>query len=179
MALEAAGFVPGTHEDADVYAERIRVFPEGFLVAEDASATMVGCISSELWAYRDPPDPAQFSIGHSIASVHAATNDELYISSMTVSPAARGQRLGERLFSECIARCLARYQQVRSAILLVNETWVHAHGIYERQGFREIMRIPAFFHPAGLPPADGIVMRKELRDRRVGQAAGTGSQGVR
>jgi [ribosomal protein S18]-alanine N-acetyltransferase len=180
MALEALGFVPGTHEEADVYAERIAVFPDGFLVAEDEGGTMLGCISSELWPFTDPPAHERFSIGHSIADIHSPANDEIYISSMTVAPQARGHRLGERLFTECIARCKRAYPQVRSAILLVNETWVHARRIYERQGFTEIMRLPGFFRPAGLAPADGIVMRKELRDGTGGQAAaGSGSQASR
>jgi [ribosomal protein S18]-alanine N-acetyltransferase len=164
MALEALGFVPGTHEVDDVYAARISVFPDGFLIAEDEAGTVLGCISSELWPFEDPPDARRFAIGHSIGRVHSPTNDELYISSMTVSPAARGQQLGTLLLSACIGRCTRQYPQVCSAILLVNETWAHAQRIYEQHRFQVIMRLPAFFRPEGLPRADGVVMRKSLRD---------------
>lgn len=176
LTLEAQGFAPGTRERADVYAERIALFADGFLVAEEEEA-LLGCICSELWRHAPQPEPARFALGHRIAELHAPGHDELYLSSMTVAPAARGRGLGQQLVTACLARCAARYR-LRSALLLVSERWLPARRIYARLGFGELLRLPDFFRAADAPPAAGLVMRKPLRPAAtpVGAATAAGSR---
>jgi ribosomal protein S18 acetylase RimI-like enzyme len=88
---------------------------------------------------------------------------ELYITSMTISPAFRGKGLGSQLFLGCINRIAAAYPQLTSALLLVNESWRHARSIYESAGFREVVRFKNFFNPDGNTHEDGIVMRCSIQ----------------
>lgn len=48
-------------------------------------------------------------------------------------------------------------------MLLVNETWRQARGIYEAAGFKEIVRFKHFFKPYGTAHEDGIVMWRAIQ----------------
>ena len=162
MRLETEGFAPGNREERAVYERRIAVFPEGSLMGEYDGKT-VGCIFSEIWRAQESLIPGDFKLGHDIAQRHDPLyGAELYITSMTIDPAYRGQQLGFDLFNGCIEYVLARFPRVESALLLVNETWTQAHEIYKQSGFHEIMRLSQFFSPYPGVYEDGIVMRKRL-----------------
>lgn len=94
MALEQAGFAPGNREARAVYARRIEVFAAGSLLA-CIGPQVVGCLFSEIWRTTDVPEAAHFALGHDILDRHdPQAGTELYVTSMTVDPARRGQRLG-------------------------------------------------------------------------------------
>jgi ribosomal protein S18 acetylase RimI-like enzyme len=159
MDMEVQGFVPGNTELSEVYELRIKTFPQGSLIAYSGSE-YVGCIFAEIWKESSIPIAGHFALGHDILAHHdPVLGNELYISSMTISPAFRGKGLGSQLFVGCINRVVAAYPQLTSALLLVNETWVQARAIYEGAGFREVVRFKNFFSPDGMTHEDGIVMR--------------------
>jgi len=159
MDMEAKGFAPGNTELREVYELRIRTFPQGSLIAYSGSE-YVGCIFSEIWKESFLPVAEHFALGHDIFERHDPVfGTELYITSMTISPAFRGKGLGSQLFLGCINRVAAAYPQLTSALLLVNETWVQARAIYEGAEFREVVRFKNFFSPDGMTHEDGIVMR--------------------
>ena len=159
MDMEAKGFAPGSTELREVYELRIKTFPQGSLIAH-ARSEYVGCIFSEIWRVSAIPVAEYFALGHDILEHHdPVLGTELYITSMTISPAFRGKGLGSQLFLGCINRVAAAYPQLTSALLLVNETWRHARGIYEAAGFKELVRFKNFFNPDGTTYEDGIVMR--------------------
>ncbi len=163
MRLEHSGFLPGIIERPDVFLERIRVFPEGFLVARTGpEQRAIGYICSEIWPYRDPIDASMFELNHGIAATHREDGDELYVSSMTILPSLRGQGLGRRLFAECIERARSTHSGIFSVLLIVNETWGNARKIYMTEGFIERFRIKGFFTPSDCAPQDAIVMRRGL-----------------
>jgi ribosomal protein S18 acetylase RimI-like enzyme len=159
MDMEVKGFAPGDTELCEVYELRIRTFPQGSLIAYSGTE-YVGCIFSEIWKESPIPVAGHFALGHDILERHdPLLGTELYITSMTISPAFRGKGLGSQLFLGCIDRIAAAYPQLTSALLLVNETWGHAHSIYEAAGFIEVVRFKNFFNPDGMTHEDGIVMR--------------------
>jgi ribosomal protein S18 acetylase RimI-like enzyme len=163
MEMEAKGFAPGNTELREVYELRIKTFPQGSLIAYSGSE-YAGCIFSEIWKELPLPVVEHFALGHDILERHdPVLGTELYITSMTISPAFRGKGLGSQLFLGCIDRAATAYPQLTSALLLVNETWVQARAIYEAAGFREVVRFKNFFNPDGRPYEDGIVMRCPIR----------------
>lgn len=163
MDMEARGFAPGNTELREVYEQRVRTFPQGSLIAYSGSE-YVGCIFSEIWMESLIPVAGHFTLGHDILERHDPVHGtELYITSMTISPAFRGKGLGSQLFPGCINRVAVAYPQLTSALLLVNETWGHARSIYEAAGFREVVRFKNFFNPDGMTHEDGIVMRSPIQ----------------
>jgi ribosomal-protein-alanine N-acetyltransferase len=163
MALEKDGFEKGIIERRSVFENRIKVFPSGFLLLFAGKRDeIVGYICSEIGHRKDPIVPETFILNHAIQDTHTVSGDELYVSSMTVSPAFRGRGLGRMLFLQCIERSCHSYPAIRSVILIVNESWQHARDIYTTSGFVEQLRIAGFFTPMGKTPQVAIVMRKEL-----------------
>jgi ribosomal-protein-alanine N-acetyltransferase len=159
MDMEVQGFSPGNTELREVYELRIKTFPQGSLIAY-SGAKYVGCIFSEIWKESSLPVAGHFALGHDILERHdPLLGTELYITSMTISPAFRGKGLGSQLFVGCINRIAAAYPQLTSALLLVNESWGHARRIYEAAGFKEVVRFKNFFNPDEMTYEDGIVMR--------------------
>lgn len=161
MGLEHQGFPPGIAERPDVFLERLKVFPDGFLVARpQPDSPLIGYVCSELWEFSDPVDLQSFELNHGIESTHKIHGDEIYVSSMTINPALRAKGYGRALFTGCLNHLAGKYPNVRSALLIVNETWTHARNIYGSEGFQEIDRIKDFFTPEGVTPQDAIVMRR-------------------
>jgi [ribosomal protein S18]-alanine N-acetyltransferase len=166
MEMEAKGFAPGNTELREVYELRIKTFPQGSLIAYSGSE-YAGCIFSEIWKESPTLVAEHFALGHDIHERHdPASGTELYITSMTISPAFRGKGLGSRLFLDCINRVSTAYPQLTSTLLLVNETWAQARAIYEAAGFKEVARFGNFFNPDGRTYEDGIVMRCPIQRKQ-------------
>ena len=162
IRLEALGFAEGDQESADVYAERIEVFPPGSLMAMDGD-TCIGCFFAEVWQDKPAYGAEDFQLGHSIRAAHDLTAGNcLYVASMTIDPQYRGDGHGARLFRAGVTRLVADYPQLRSVVLLVNETWHRARSIYAGAGFTEVTRLPAFFEPAPNCLQTGIVMKHTI-----------------
>jgi ribosomal-protein-alanine N-acetyltransferase len=163
MRIEHASFSPLICESEAVYAERIRVFPEGFRVITH-DQNVIGFLSTELWLYQEVRTEEDFKLGHAIAEAHSPRGTELYISSMGLDPRYRGLGLGQRLFHETVQSMRKQFPQIQSAVLIVSEAWSSARRIYQQEGFVEIQRIKGFF-ACPTPPygEDGIVMRKRYR----------------
>lgn len=162
MELERQGFAAGHQELRSTYAQRIATFPQGSLMAWRGSEC-VGCVFSEIWRATPQPDAAHFTLGHDIRERHdPVLGTELYISSMTLAPSVRGQRLGGALLHGCMAHVTQAFPGVTSVLLLVNANWAPARRIYTEAGFAEIACLDGFFQPQGAEPEDGIVMRRPI-----------------
>jgi [ribosomal protein S18]-alanine N-acetyltransferase len=161
VQLEQKGFEPAIREDEAVYAKRIEVFPEGALLGYVGSAC-VGCFFSEIWQEQTLVAPENFALGHDIADRHdPAMGTSLYVSSITVDPAYRGNGLGAGLFRACIDHVRQCFPRIDAVHLLVSESWANARAIYRKSGFVEIGRLAGFFDGCG-GIGDGIVMRRTL-----------------
>jgi ribosomal protein S18 acetylase RimI-like enzyme len=162
MDLEHQGFAAGHQELRNAYAQRIATFPQGSLMAW-LGANCVGCVFSEIWRSTPQPDVAQFTLGHDIRERHdPVAGTELYISSMTLAPAYRGQGLGEPMLRGCLDHVVRAYPQLTSALLLVNASWTPARRIYCGIGFLEVARLAGFFTAQAGTLDDGIVMRRSM-----------------
>lgn len=163
MALERQGFAADHQEERSAYARRVAVFPQGSLMAW-RGADCVGCVFSEIWHPAAVLDAAHFRLGHDIGERHdAVRGTELYISSMTLAPAVRGQGLGASLLTGCLAHAARACPQLETAILLVHADWTPAQRIYAGVGFVEVARLLGFFDGGTGSRQDGIVMRKRLQ----------------
>lgn len=151
MALEVAGFEPGIREDESVFLERLRVFPNGFLVIEKSRGELLSYLCSERWGHDETHGTRAFSVGHSAQDRHRVDGQTLYISSMTVTPQARGQGLGRILFSASITAILSSEAGIYRELLMVNESWHSARHIYDASGFVPQLYIPEFFEPEKKP----------------------------
>jgi [ribosomal protein S18]-alanine N-acetyltransferase len=170
IRLEQNGFEPAIREDEAVFAKRIQVFPEGALLGYVGSAC-VGCFFSEIWQGETVAEPGNFALGHDIAQRHdPVKGTNLYVSSITVDPAYRGNGLGARLFSDCIERVGLQFAGINSVSLLVSESWGNARKIYLRSGFAEMTRLRDFFMSADGGTHDGIVMGRPFGRRGIAVA---------
>ena len=164
MDLERLGFLPGIIELESVFLERIEFFSDGFLLLKELKNNqIIGYICSEIWEYIENIDKEMFELNHSIRNLHSLSGEELYVSSMTIHPDFRGEKLGQLLFLECINQVIKKYTHIKSILLIVNETWQQAKNIYEQNGFNKVCHIPDFFEPTNSPPQKAIVMRKSLK----------------
>ncbi|WMW23476.1 N-acetyltransferase [Methanolobus mangrovi] len=145
-------------ECRDVFLDRMKVFPEGFLVME-IDREIAGYISSEMWEYSENIDTDRFCLNHTIREVHIRGGSELYISSIGILKKYRGKGYGKMLFSELVEQIRSKYK-ITSIILIVSVNWDAARKIYENNGFLEIQRINGFFEDD--ENSDAIVMRKYL-----------------
>ncbi|MDV0446506.1 hypothetical protein MsAg5_03460 [Methanosarcinaceae archaeon Ag5] len=163
MDIEKYSFHPEIVESADVFADRISVFADGFLVAE-MDGKVVGYISSELWDYSDKIPYDNFGINHSIRDTHKSAGNEIYISSVAVDPNVRGGKVGKKLFLTLLESLTSEYDVV-SSILIVNSDWKNAHGMYQKEGFTEIGQISGFFPKISSDPLSGtaVIMRKTMK----------------
>lgn len=163
ISIEEKSFGAGIKESTEVFLERLKVFPEGFLLLETKEFTKpVGYICSELWSSEKELQLKNLTLGHSIKKVHSPQGQELYISSMGVLPEFRGRAYGELLLNQLITVITKDYPQVNSVVLIVSEKWLAARKIYQKLGFQEISQIPAFFQPIDTKSEQGIIMRKKI-----------------
>jgi [SSU ribosomal protein S18P]-alanine acetyltransferase (EC 2.3.1.128) len=158
LLVEHDSFHKDIAESRSVFFDRIKVFPEGFLLME-IDGEIAGYISSEMWEYSENIDTDRFRLNHNIADIHRTDGSELYISSIGVIKKYRGKGYGKMLFSELVERIGSSYR-IASIILIVSENWNAARKIYENNGFLEIQRINGFFEDD--ENSDAIVMRKYL-----------------
>lgn len=162
MKIEQASFEAGIFESESTYAERIKTFPDGFMLLEFDGA-VIGYICSEIWPYQKEIKAENFTLGHSIQESHNLSGEEIYISSMAILPEYRGQGLGKLMFQKFLEHIQATFLHTHSIILIVSENWERARKIYANNGFTEIDRIKDFFkYQAEEKVEDGIVMRKIL-----------------
>ncbi len=169
MKIERSAFIPAVCETETTFAERIAVFPDGFLLLEDDGGTVCGYFASERWR-NVRMERAFFELGHSAAASHEPDGSVLYVSSMGILPSHRGTGLGTYLFNTaCRTICdfCGRGDPEKGAVsaiaLLVNETWKSARRIYTQAGFTETARFAGFFPaPDGGSPSDGIVMERAV-----------------
>ena len=122
--LDYEAFSPyGTAESAEVFAKRLIVFPEGFVVAEDRGAILgYGC--GEKWLALDEP-----ALDEDPAFRHHTDGTVFCITGMAVQLSHRGR--GLRLAIAQRLLMIAREQGCQHVVL---ET-THAQGLYERLGF--------------------------------------------
>ena len=163
MELERQGFAAGHRELRSAYGQRIDAFPQGSLMAW-RRAECVGCVFSEIWPATPEPDAAHFTLSHDIRERHdAVSGTALYISSMTLSPAVRGQGLGAPLLLGCLEHVARAFPHLETAVLLVNADWAPARRIYAGVGFTEIACLTGFFDAGDGTRQDGIVMRRPIQ----------------
>ena len=162
--IEQTCFLEGVREEPEVLAERIRVFPKGVLIAEiRGHAKPIGYVSAELWLESEGIIEEKLKVGHSTQETHCEDGDQMYISSIGVSPDCRGMGLGEALLKELINRVTLGYPQVNSVCLVVNENWLAARELYKKCGFKDLFRIEGMYEPEGFAPETGIVMARKLK----------------
>ncbi|MEO7107443.1 MAG: GNAT family N-acetyltransferase [Rhodoferax sp.] len=167
MELERQGFATGHQEERAAYAQRIATFPQGSLMAW-FGVDCIGCVFSEIWRAAAQPDATHFTLGHDIRERHDPVHGtELYISSMTLAPAVRGQGLGAPLLLVCLEHVAQAFPHLQSALLLVNAAWTPARRIYTGVGFVEIGCLAGFFESSNGSAQDGIVMRMPIQPRRL------------
>lgn len=125
--LDYEAFSPyGTAESAEVFARRLLVFPEGFIVAEDKSV-IIGYGCGEKWLALEEP-----TLDEDPALRHHVDGTVFCITGMAVRLSHRGRGLGLALAQRLLA--IAREQGCQQVIL---ET-THAQGLYARLGFHSI-----------------------------------------
>ena len=167
MAIEHCAFIPEIQEKQKTFEERIKTYPEGFLVLADTTdkvvlehgkALVCGYFSSELW-YSIPDTDDIFTLGHPAKKSHRTDGSVLYISSFALLTQYRGKGLARTFFHDSIRAICGGNKNIKQVLLLVNEEWTGAHHIYETEGFTEIRRLPGFFSSMHKEKADGILMK--------------------
>jgi len=161
MYLEEKCFNIYTQESKDVYENRIKHFPEGFIILENDNV-FCGAVSSEIWNYKENVFIKDFNLGHSIKEQLDLNGNELYISSIGILPQYRSKGYGQLLFNELISHIKLLFPKVTKGILLINETWIHAMKIYQNFGFQYVCEFPNFFIADDKSKQKAIVMRKAL-----------------
>jgi ribosomal protein S18 acetylase RimI-like enzyme len=84
----------------------------------------------------------------------------LYISSLSVLDEFRGMGLGTKMLS--IARDQARERGLDALSLIVFEQNTGALRLYQREGFREVDRVPVVPHPLIYHTGDALLMTTEV-----------------
>jgi ribosomal-protein-alanine N-acetyltransferase len=161
MTIEKMCFDEDTVESEAIYLERINLFSDGFLILE-VNSTFVGFISSELWIHNDTITKEMFLVGHSIADRHKNKGNELYISSLAISPNFQGNGYGELLFNSLLSKVCASYPSIQHLILLVGSTWTNALKIYTKYDMKKIETYNDFFGGYKVNPYNGLILYKQL-----------------
>ena len=162
MEIERASFIPAIQETKEVFAERIRVCGNCFIIFEDEqSHKTTGYFSAERWA-AVPADGSVFSLNHSAEHASAPDGSVIYLSSFALLPQYRGKGTGHSLFSSSVEWFTEHNPGLTKAVLLVNDVWKNAVHIYTQYGFHEMYRIPDFFPAGDGAFTNGIVMEKKL-----------------
>lgn len=181
MLIENSSFVPQVREERRVFLQRIKVFPQGFILLVDDSVSgenknaglcaknnnVCGYFCTELWK-KMPESEDVFSVGHDISLAHCADGAVLYISSFAILPNLRGGGIGGKFFRSALNYIEESVPNLKEEVLLVNEAWLGARHIYEKNGFSECFSIKNAFQNEFLEPQAGIVMKKELKGSNSG-----------
>ena len=160
MRLEHAGFSKPTWEARETFEARLATFNDGFWVMADPSGRLHAYLCAEFWRFTPEWNPEQFTLNHSASESHVPGGDEVYISSMTVDAASRGQGFGRQLFNGALAAMFQSYPALLSTILMVNEDWKNAKRIYDSEGFVEIGSMEQYFRSENGKPQRAIIMRR-------------------
>ncbi|WP_022661341.1 GNAT family N-acetyltransferase [Paucidesulfovibrio longus] len=127
-AVEAACFPPDEAAEPDSVAERIRVFPQGFYVAEDISGTdsvIAGMINSGATSRNDITDEAfKKLVGHD------PDGRNMVVFSLSVRPEWQGQGIARQLMERFVLE--SRTQGKACVLLLCKDFHI---GFYEKLGF--------------------------------------------
>lgn len=143
---------PGYPEDEAVFAERLRLAPEGCHVLAGVTDDLMGYLVSHPW-----PIAAVPALNSLLEAIPPATRN-WYIHDLALLPAGRGGGVAGRIVAE-VADSAARTGYTSMALVAVN----NSTGFWQRQGFREVDE-PVL---AGkLASYDGAAryMRRELKD---------------
>ena len=158
LEIEAQSF-PGFEESPEVFAERLQVFVEGFLVGYLGDKLM-GYVCSELWNWNEGDDLARFAVGHSPAALHNINGKMLYISSIAIASSQQGKGLGLTLLLSFLENILNLKPDLHSVLLFVGEHWIAARSLYQKIGFSVVAEIPAGEWNNGLVQlGKGLVMK--------------------
>ena len=160
MRLEHAGFSKPTWEARKTFEARLATFNDGFWVMADPSGRLHGYLCAEVWRFAPEWNPKQFTLNHSASETHVPDGDEVYVSSMTVDAASRGQGFGRLMFNGALAAMFKSYPALASTILMVNEDWIHARIIYDSVGFVTIGSMDQYFRSDSGKPQRAIIMRR-------------------
>jgi Acetyltransferases len=164
LEIENACFSPGIREDRTVFLDRMRSFPDGFLLLVPADPVSpgqpaaAGYLSSEIWDSVPPASTDSYRLGHAASERHSPSGPVLYISSFAVHPSARGGT-GRFLLEGSVRRIHTCRPGLTRIVFIVNETWAAARHIYETGGFRYTGRLENFFSPEA---SAALVMEREL-----------------
>lgn len=171
MEIENSSFVPQVREERQVFLQRLKVFPQGFILLVDESSgvkgggsngeKVCGYFCTERWKEISRGSDI-FSVGHDISKTHCSDGPVLYISSFAVLPEFRGGGLGGKFFCDALEFIEKSQQGLKEAALLVNENWSAARHIYKKNGFSECFLIDDAFENDEGQPENGIVMNKTL-----------------
>lgn len=158
MNIEKDSFIPQIQESKSVFEKRIEFLNETFLIFTDSDNNeIIGYLSGE-FLETIPSAKEDIKLNHLPS---CRKSELLYISSFAISPSKRGQGIGNKLFSESINYFLNNFK-INEIILLVNESWVKARTIYEKQEFEEINIFKNFFKTEKNSYTNGILMKKSF-----------------
>lgn len=124
MAI-AAAVHPAYPEEEAVFAERLRLFPQGCLVL-GAAEGLLGYVMSHPWERAAPP-PLNSLLGHLPARAGC-----FYIHDLALLPAARGSGAGGRAVAALANLALALGLPCLALVAVAGSS-----GFWRRQGFRE------------------------------------------
>lgn len=164
MEIEKQAFIPEIQECERIFAERVSVFPEGFLMIEDSEG-VAGYFCSELWN-EIPENKESFLLGHSAEHSHCKEGKILYISSFALKTRCRGKGLGKDVLRNCVKTVYNSVKDVEKMVLIVNKLWISAQNIYKSLGFKPYKEVKNFFPAENGEKSDGIVMKLELNNEK-------------
>src|SRR5574344_688760 len=158
MNIEKDSFIPQIQESKSVFEKLIEFLNETFLIFTDSDNNeIIGYLSGE-FLEAIPSAKEDIKLNHLPS---CRKSELLYISSFAISPSKRGQGIGNKLFSESINYFLNNFK-INEIVLLVNESWVKARTIYEKQEFEEINIFKNFFKTEKNSYTNGILMKKSF-----------------
>ncbi|WP_147635149.1 N-acetyltransferase [Treponema pectinovorum] len=166
MNIERASFIPQIQESEKTFEKRLNIFPNGFLLLQDASeqtikekrtAQNAGYFCSEIWQ-TIPTDNDFFTLGHDPAKLHADNGIVLYVSSFALFPEYRGKNLATQFFKDCLCTICKTFPKIKTVLLLVNSEWTGAKKIYKNLGFTKLRILKDFFPSLHADFSDGILM---------------------
>lgn len=130
LAIQAAAYPPFLIEPADAFASRID-HPAGYCLAARRAGELIGYLLAHGWPRGSPPPVGTFLDP-------GAPREVLFLHDLSLAPAARGLRVGERLVAA--AQAVARRDGLSEAELIAVEG---AAGYWRRLGFVEAAMTPA------------------------------------
>lgn len=166
MNIERASFIPQIQENQKTFEQRLQIFPNGFLLLQDASeqtlkekktAQNAGYFCSEIWQ-TIPQSDDFFTLGHNPEKLHTDKGPVLYVSSFALFPEYRGKNLAQDFFNDCLCTICKTFPTLKTVLLLVSKEWLGARKIYKNLGFKQIRVLKDFFSSLHTPFCDGILM---------------------